>query len=350
MTSIATPHYGIFSLSNVPPWNSHNEVVHKAVEQITHADRLGFEEAWVAEHNGRRYGIVASAQLLLAAAATATSRIRLGSGVSRLPMHHPLRLAEDYAYVDQLSNGRLNFGIGKAYDRLEFQAYGVPEAERDERYEEAFEIVMQAWRTGRVKYQGTHYQVPAAGEVTDEIELFPEVAQKPTPPVFVMVSSSEESLRSAARRGFSFVLGQRPTRDEVRRLVGVYREEAVAAGHSFDVIDENIARASQLKAVHVSESLEQAKEEHREGYMWYVGVLTNRAKVGLGIEELSYDEYIDRGTLILGSADQVAEELASFHSHTGLGGMVAWFDAGSQPQEQVLRSMSLFAEKVRPQL
>ncbi|MGI6869797.1 LLM class flavin-dependent oxidoreductase [Amycolatopsis sp. 3B14] len=350
MSNVATPHYGIFSLSNVPPWNTHNEVVNKAIEQIVHADKLGFEEAWVAEHNGRRYGIVASAQLLLAAAAAATSRIRLGSGVSRLPMHHPLRLAEDYAYVDQLSGGRLNFGIGKAYDRLEFQAYGIPEAERDERYEEVFEIVMQAWRTGKVKFAGKHYRVPAEGEVADEIELFPEVAQKPTPPVFVMVSSSEESLRSAARRGFSFVLGQRPTRDDVRRLVGVYREEARAAGHSFDAIDENIARASQLKAIHVADSHEQARREYEHGYMWYVNILSNRAKVGLGIDELTYDEYIDRKTLILGSPEQVAEELASFHSHTGLGGLVAWFDAGSQPQEQVLRSMTMFAEKVRPQL
>ncbi|GAA1248973.1 LLM class flavin-dependent oxidoreductase [Prauserella halophila] len=348
--SVTTPHYGIFSLSNVPPWNTHNEVVHKAVEQIKHADRLGFEEAWVAEHNGRRYGIVASAQLLLAAAAPATKRIRLGSGVSRLPMHHPLRLAEDYAYVDQLSDGRLNFGIGKAYDKLEFQAYGIPEDERDERYEEAFDIIMRAWREGKVRYRGKHYQVPGEGEVADEIELFPEVVQKPTPPVFVMVSASEDSLRLAARRGFSFVLGQRPTREDVRRLVEVYREEAREAGYSFDSIDENIARASQLKAIHVAEDREQAKEEYREGYMWYVNLLANRAKVGLGIDELSFDEYIERKTLLLGSADDVAEELASFHSHTGLGGLVAWFDAGSQPQDQVLRSMTMFAEKVRPQL
>jgi alkanesulfonate monooxygenase SsuD/methylene tetrahydromethanopterin reductase-like flavin-dependent oxidoreductase (luciferase family) len=350
MTDLSKPHYGIFSLSNVPPWNTHNEVVQKAIEQIQVADRLGFEEAWVAEHNGRRYGIVTSAQLLLAAAAASTTRIRLGSGVSRLPMHHPLRLAEEYAYVDQLSNGRLNFGIGKAYDRLEFQAYSIPESERDERYEEVFEIIMQAWTTGKVKYAGKHYQVPGPGDVVDEIELFPEVYQKPTPPVFVMVSASEESLRMAARRGFAFVLGQRPTREDVKRLVEVYREEGRAAGHSFDSIDENIARSSQLKAIHVADNREQAIAEYHEGYMWYVGVLTNRAKVGLGIDELTFDEYIERKALIVGSADEVAQELADFHSHTGLGGLVAWFDAGSQPQDQVLRSMTAFAEKVRPQL
>jgi alkanesulfonate monooxygenase SsuD/methylene tetrahydromethanopterin reductase-like flavin-dependent oxidoreductase (luciferase family) len=343
-------HFGIFCLTNVPEWSTDSEAIHKGIEQIRHADRLGFEEAWVAEHNGRNYGIIASAQMMLAAAAPITSRIRLGTAVTRLPMHHPLRLAEDFAFVDQLSKGRLNWGIGKAYDPLEFQAYGIPMDERDARYEEIFEIVMQAWTTGRVAYRGTHYQVPGPGDIVDSVELFPKVYQHPHPPVFVMVSRTEESLRSAARRNFSFVLGQLPTRDEVRRLVEVYREEARAAGHSFDDIDANIARASQLKALHVAESTEQAEQEYEQGFMWYVNILSNRAKVGLGIQEYAYREYIDNKAVIIGSSDKVAEELADFQKRTGLGGLLGWFDAGSQPQEQVLRGMSLFAEKVRPQL
>jgi alkanesulfonate monooxygenase SsuD/methylene tetrahydromethanopterin reductase-like flavin-dependent oxidoreductase (luciferase family) len=244
----------------------------------------------------------------------------------------------------------INFGIGKAYDRLEFQAYAIPESERDGRYKEALEIILQAWTTGKVRYKGEYYSVPGEGDVADEIELFPEVFQKPTPPVFVMVSQTEESLRVAARQGFSFVLGQRPQRDDVKRLVDVYREEARTAGHSVDVIDERIGRSSQLKAVHVSESFEQAKKEYEHGYMWYVSILTNRAKVGLGLEEFTYDEYIEHKSVLLGSPDDIASELADFHTHTGLGGLVCWFDAGSQPQDQVLRSMTAFAEKVRPQL
>jgi alkanesulfonate monooxygenase SsuD/methylene tetrahydromethanopterin reductase-like flavin-dependent oxidoreductase (luciferase family) len=347
---MTTPHFGIFCLTNLPAWSTDTEAVHKGLEQIRLADQLGFEEAWVAEHNGRNYGIIASAQLMLAAAAPVTSRIRLGAGVTRLPMHHPLRLAEDFALVDQLSRGRLNWGIGKAYDPLEFQAYGIPMEERDERYEEIFQVVMEAWTTGKVSYLGKHYRVPGAGNVADAVELFPKVYQRPHPPVFVMVSRSEESLRAAARRNFSFVLGQLPGRDEVRTLIGVYRAEARAAGHSFDDIDANIARASQLKAIHVADSTGQAEQEYERGYMWYVNILSNRAKVGLGIQEYSYREYLDNKALILGSADRVAEELADYHKHTGIGGLLGWFDAGSQPQEQVLRSMSLFAHKVRPQL
>jgi alkanesulfonate monooxygenase SsuD/methylene tetrahydromethanopterin reductase-like flavin-dependent oxidoreductase (luciferase family) len=350
MTDISRPHFGIFSLTNVPEWSSDTEAIDKAIAQIVLADKLGFEEAWVAEHSGRNYGIIASAQLLLAAAATVTSGIRLGAGVSRLPMHHPLRLAEDYALVDQLSHGRLNWGIGRAYDPLEFQSYGVPIAERDERYEEVFEIVLQAWTTGAVDYHGAHYDVPGSGDVIDTARVYPAVYQKPHPPVFVMVSQTEASLRVAARRNFSFVLGQLPSWDEVKRLIGVYREEARAAGHSYDDIDANVARASQLKAVHVADSDQAAEAEYERGFMWYVGVLTNRAKVGLGIESYSYEEYIASKAIIVGSVERVAEELAEFHSHTGIGGLLAWFDAGSQPQAQVVQAMTLFAEKVRPQL
>lgn len=350
MAQDSKPHFGIFLLTNVPEWSTDHEAVHKNVDQLKLADELGFEHAWIAEHNARRYGIIASVQLLLAAAATCTRNIRLGAGVSRLPMHHPLRLAEDYALVDVLSNGRLDFGIGKAYDLLEFQAYDIPAEERDERYQETFEIVMQAWKTGHVNFQGKHFQVPGQGNQAESIELFPKPIQQPHPPVYVMVSSSEDSLRSAARQGFSFVLGQRPSRDDVKRLVEVYREEGRAAGFSFDDIDANIARASQLKAIHVSDDLATAKAEYEKGYMWYVNILSNRAKVGLGLSDLSYDEYIRNESIIMGSSDDVAEKLADFTSYTGLGGLVGWFDAGSQPQEQVLRSMKKFAEEVRPKI
>ena len=350
MAQQSKPHFGIFLLTNVPEWSNDHEAVHKNLAQIKAADELGYEYAWVAEHNARRYGIIASAQLLLAAAASTTQNIRLGSGVSRLPMHHPLRLAEDYALVDVLSNGRLDFGIGKAYDLLEFQSYDIPATERDERYEEIFEIVMQAWKTGHVKYKGKHFQVPGEGDQAESIELFPKPVQKPHPPVYVMVSESEDSLRGAARQGFSFVLGQRPSRDDVKRLVELYRVEGRTAGHSFDDIDANIARAAQLKAIHVSDDFATAKAEYEKGYMWYVNILSNRAKVGLGIRDLSYDEYIQNESIIMGSSDDVAEKLADFTSYTGLGGMVGWFDAGSQPQEQVLRSMKKFAEEVRPKI
>jgi alkanesulfonate monooxygenase SsuD/methylene tetrahydromethanopterin reductase-like flavin-dependent oxidoreductase (luciferase family) len=265
-------------------------------------------------------------------------------------MNHPLKTAEDFSLLDVISNGRLNFGIGKAYDLLEFQSYGINPDERDDRYQETFEIVMQGWKTGRINYKGKYLQVPGPGEQADEIQLMPMPIQKPHPPVFVMVSQTEASLRAAARQGFAFVLGQMPTWDHMARLVNIYREEARDAGYSYDAIDENVARSSQLKAIHVSDDRETAKKEYEKGLMWYLSILTNRAKVGLGLEELSFQDYLDKGAIILGSSDDVAQQLEDYKKATGIGGLVGWFDAGSQPQEQVLRSMTKFAEEVRPQL
>lgn len=343
-------HFGIFCLTNVPEWSTEKEAVHKGIEQINLADKLGFEEAWVAEHNARRYGIISSSQVLLAACAGTTTNIRLGTGVTRLPMNHPLKLAEDFSLLDVISNGRLNFGIGKAYDLLEFQAYDIDPDERDERYQETFDIIMQGWRTGKINYQGKHFSVPGRGEQTDEIQLMPRPLQKPHPPVFVMVSQTEASLRAAARQGFAFVLGQMPTWEDMARLVDIYREEARDAGYSYDDIDANVARSSQLKAIHVSDDRETAAKEYEQGLMWYLSILSNRAKVGLGLNELSFQDYLDKGAILLGSSDDVAQQLEDYQKVTGIGGLVGWFDAGSQPQEQVLRSMTKFAEEVRPQL
>ena len=343
-------HFGIFCLTNVPEWSTEREAVHKGLEQIKLADELGFEEAWVAEHNARRYGIISSSQMMLAAAAGTTKNIRLGSGVTRLPMNHPLKTAEDFSLLDVISDGRLNFGIGKAYDLLEFQAYGIDPEERDERYQETFEIIMQGWKTGKIKYKGKHFQVPGPGEHADEIQLMPMPLQQPHPPVYIMVSQTEESLRYAAREGFAFVLGQMPTWEHMAHLVSVYREEARSAGFSYDAIDANIARSSQLKAIHVSDDRATAAKEYEEGLMWYLSILSNRAKVGLGLTELSFQDYVDKGAILLGSSDDVAQQLEDYKKATGIGGLVGWFDAGSQPQEQVIRSMTKFAQEVRPQL
>ncbi|WP_029089432.1 LLM class flavin-dependent oxidoreductase [Brevibacterium album] len=343
-------HFGIFCLTNVPDWTTEREAVHKNLEQIRLADELGFEEAWVAEHNARQYGIISSSQVLLAACAGTTKNIRLGSGVTRLPMNHPLKLAEDFSLLDVISDGRLNFGIGKAYDLLEFQAYDIDPDERDERYQETFDIIMEGWRNGRISYQGKHFRVPGRGEQATEIQLMPMPLQKPHPPVFVMVSQTEASLRNAAREGFAFVLGQMPTWEDMARLVNIYREEARDAGRSYDEIDELVARSSQLKAIHVSDDRATAAREYEQGLMWYLSILSNRAKVGLGLNELSFQDYLDKGAIILGSSDDVAQQLEDYKKATGIGGLVGWFDAGSQPQEQVLRSMTKFAQEVRPQL
>lgn len=342
------PNFGIFLLSNLPPWKTENEVVQGALEQARLADELGFDAIWVGEHNARVYGIVASCQVLLAAAAAQTTRIKLGAAVTRLPLIHPMRAAEEFALVDQISNGRLYLGIGKGYDNLEFDAYGVDIAERDGRYREAQDIIREVWAAGKIAHHGPYYDIPRVGE--HPIELFPKPFQDPHPPIFVMISQSDSSVEWAARNGYSFILGQLPDWDDVKHKIALYRRVARESGFTHDHIDETIQRAQQLKIINVADTTEQAIQEYERGMMWYLDILANRGSFGFQLEPQPYSYYVEHRSVLLGSPDKLIEDLRDYRAYTGMGGVVGWFDAGGQPQDQVLRAMRLFAERVLPEI
>src|SRR5882762_1202641 len=126
--------FSTFHLFAVPERSNEHDVLRAEFDEMRLAEQLGFYSVWLAEHNARPYGIVGDVATAAAAVAAATKRIRIVTGVTRLPMHHPLTLAQNLAFVDQISNGRLDWGIGKGYDSFEFTTYGIPFEEREERW------------------------------------------------------------------------------------------------------------------------------------------------------------------------------------------------------------------------
>src|SRR5581483_9485036 len=172
--------FGTFHLFSQPPWWTEQEMISNELEQARWLEDLGFEEAWLAEHNARVYGIVGSLAITAAALAATTKTIRIGAAVTRVPLHHPLHTAEDLALVDNISGGRFDWGIGKGYDHMEFESYGVDFEERDGRWQEGLDVIIQAWTDGRIEHHGRYWDIP-------ETELFPKPVQKPHPPVFLMV-------------------------------------------------------------------------------------------------------------------------------------------------------------------
>jgi alkanesulfonate monooxygenase SsuD/methylene tetrahydromethanopterin reductase-like flavin-dependent oxidoreductase (luciferase family) len=335
--------FSTFHLFSKPEWMTDAEVIHGELEQGRWLDDLGFDEAWLAEHNGRVYGITGSLQVTAAALAATTKRIRIGAAVTRLPLHHPLHTAEDLAVVDVLSNGRFDWGIGKGYDPLEFETYGVPFEERDGRWEEALEIVLQAWRDGRICYEGKYWDIP-------ETELFPKTIQRPHPPVFLMVTQSDSSAIFAGRRLLPIILGQGPDWDNARTKLALYRQSAEEAGHSPEQIDAVMSRNAQLKQIHVAESTQQARDEYEKGMMWYFATSANRGMFGFNKEPQPYDYYLNHRSTMLGTPDEVAAQIDEYRTYTGVNNIVCWFNCGGQPHDQVRRSMELFASKVMPRL
>jgi alkanesulfonate monooxygenase SsuD/methylene tetrahydromethanopterin reductase-like flavin-dependent oxidoreductase (luciferase family) len=164
--------FGLFFLNSVSPWKTDAEEIRNGLEQIRLADELGFESAWVAEHNARSYGVVTSASVYLAAAAAQTKNIKLGTAVARLPLHHPLQLAEELNLVDVISNGRLYVGVGKGYDPLEFSAYNIDYEERHEKFTESLDILKAALNQPVVSYSGKFFNF-------NDISVYPRPVQSP---------------------------------------------------------------------------------------------------------------------------------------------------------------------------
>ena len=197
-------------------WQTEGEVYADALEEARLADELGFEAVWLAEHHFSRYGICPSLAVLAAAIARETRRVRIGTSVVVAPFAHPLRIAEEWAMVDILSGGRLEFGIGRGYQPKEFRGLGVSMEKTRERFDEAVEVIRRAWTDERVTFEGEFFQVR-------DLHVLPRPLQKPHPPLWT-AAVSPDTYTLAARRGFKILTAPSFTPwDLLRKNFDAYR-------------------------------------------------------------------------------------------------------------------------------
>ena len=167
------------------------------VELSRLAEESGFDSVWVSEHHGSGDGYLPSLLPMLAAIATATERVRLGTGVMLTPFHHPLRLAEDAAVVDQISGGRLMLGLGLGWREEEFRMFDVPVGERVRRTNETVEILRKSWTGDRFSHDGRVFRF-------DDVKVTPLPAQRPGPPIY-LGGFVEDAVRRAGRMGDGYI-------------------------------------------------------------------------------------------------------------------------------------------------
>jgi len=193
--------------------------------QIELAEELGFECFWFTEHHFVEYGgPVPNSAVMMASAAARTSKIHLGSAISILPLHHPIQVAEDYAMVDVVSGGRLEFGMGLGNNPIDYQVYGVPHEERRERFEEAKDVIVAAWSNERFSHHGKFWDF-------EDVSLFPRPIQRPHPPLWV-AGANPESVGAAGRNGYNIMTVAHPF-PAAQQLPGVaaWREGLKEGGH-----------------------------------------------------------------------------------------------------------------------
>ena len=281
-------HTGIFQLL---PQGSHCdcEIIEQALWEVDFAERHGFDSVWVTEHHFTALGTISAPSVYAAAIAQRTERIRIGYGVAVVPLHHPLRLAEEIAWVDHLSRGRVMVGLGPGFSAEEFAVFGVPLEERHARLKEGVEIVRRALRD-------------------PELGLRPRPYTKPHPPFF-RASSSEESLREAAAEGTPLLFG---LKTDLRQRLDLYRSIREQTA------DEEIAQMYVLRRICIAPTDDEALAQLREA-----------------LDEEDLD-----GTFC-GSPDTIARQLEELHA-LGIRNVIGWFHFGNMPYAKVRRSMELY--------
>jgi probable F420-dependent oxidoreductase len=209
------------------------------IAYVTAAERLGFASIFLVEHHFTGFAQVSASLNLLSYLAACTTTIRLGTAVVVLPWHNPVLVAEAAATLDLLSGGRLDFGVGKGYRDYEFSGFCVPIEEATERFDEAIAIIRKSWTTeGRFSHHGKRWHF-------DDIVVEPAPVQRPHPP-FWLGAGSAESIRRAAREGYSLLLDQIGSTDLTIERVAIFREECAKVGRAYDPAMVGVTRGLQL--------------------------------------------------------------------------------------------------------
>jgi alkanesulfonate monooxygenase SsuD/methylene tetrahydromethanopterin reductase-like flavin-dependent oxidoreductase (luciferase family) len=339
--------FGVFVTSQPDPAREpypHRDVHERVTAELLASERLGYDVAWVAEHHfSNRYGIMPDVFSYMSYLAARTSTIRLGAAVVTLPLYDPVRVAENAAFVDILSGGRLVLGLGSGYRPYEFAGLGRDFERRHEIQEEAAELVLELLHRRRVDHAGEFFRSTIDGDY----ELFPVPIQEPHPPLY-MAAGSEGSTTFAARRGFGLMLSTLPSFGSLARQIELYRDRLAANGNPA------CGRVAIARWVYVAETDAQAKRDSEEGILRHLRAFAAPGTAGYlgkvsekgGGADLDYDELVET-TLLHGSPETVTERLRALEEQTGLASLLLHYPP-YYGHEKALRSIELFAEQVMP--
>jgi len=328
---------GVFQLLPRGRAATDREVVEQALWEVDFAERHGFESVWVTEHHFSGYGSIGVPSVYAAGIAQRTRRIRIGYAVAVVPLHHPLRLAEEISWVDHLSEGRVAVGVGPGFSALEFGGFGVPVNERHARFAEGFDVVRRALAEPEIMFEGKR------------IGIHPRPYTRPHPP-FYWASTADESLRKAGAEGLPILFGLEPVAQLAERLER-YRAIRAAAGVSDDAIDREIGEMYVLRRICVADTDAEALREVQEPLRWHREMTILVHERGEAIDTVPT---LADGSMIettdgacFGSVATVTRQLDGLRA-LGVRKVIGWFHFGNMPYGDVRRSMQLVASDVIP--
>jgi alkanesulfonate monooxygenase SsuD/methylene tetrahydromethanopterin reductase-like flavin-dependent oxidoreductase (luciferase family) len=311
------------------------------LDQIVEAERLGFDAYWIGEHHGYRSPQLTLAcpnpAIVLADAAARTQHIGLYTAVANLAVRHPLLLAEDYALVDVLSNGRLGLGIGRGTYPNEYAAFGQSREDSRDRFAESWEIIQQAWSGESVTFKGRFYQI-------DGFKLSVLPVQKPLPRYWYSVVRAE-SFASLARAAQPVITLPHLCSDGLATLSNLaldYRERYLEAGGE--------ASRYELPLIFYTCVAGDRREAEREGQDSLLRYLVHQhPEVGKDHLEHHLKQLQAQGQLWFGAPDDLISWIKQYQSGVDSRHFVFWLNFGGMPNGSVQHSMRYLAQDVMPE-
>jgi natural product biosynthesis luciferase-like monooxygenase protein len=318
------------------------------------ADELGFSSIKTVEHSFYDYGGHSpNPCVFLSAVAARTSRIRLITGAVIPAFHHPAHLGGDLAMLDNMSQGRLDAGFGRAFLPKEFEVYGVPMSESRDRFEEAIGMIRRLWTEERVTAKGRFWQL-------EDVHLMPRVFQKPHPPIWIAAISTEESFVYAAKNRFNLMIVPYAGKPgQLQEFVRMYRKLWAQSGHEPGAEQIQVAQFC-----YVAEDRDEARRGFERICRRYLETFADAVQAWKGRNESDYpgydkmvasilattpDKIIAQGGAFVGSPDEVVQQVEScMKAFDGPIEPSMQLNFGGSKDAEAFRTLELLAAKVFP--
>lgn len=349
--------FGIFLDYTVREGRTQRECFQESFKLVDIAEETGLDTVWLGESHFNQNRVISAPLVMAGSIAARTQRLRVGMAVQVLPLISPLRIAEEAATVDHVAEGRFEFGVGRSGNLRAYETMGIPYEESRDRFQEALDIILEAWKEETFSYEGQFNHIENAS-------VSPRPFQKPHP-VVRLASTSEDSFSRVGRLGFPIFLSMRGMDiNDLERNLKDYHQAWRQAGHPGDSGDISVRFP-----MYISNNKEGAAQEPRESIEAYfermrVRYEQGRDDEGVGgsaeeraqvlreraerIARLTYEEILET-KVICGTPAQVIDRLAQYKETLGLTGFTAELNPGGLlPEEAVQRTLRLLTQEVMP--
>jgi len=326
-----------------------NEFVADILDEAVYAEEVGLNSAWIGEHHFSTLGVLSCPDLVLATVAARTKRIRLAPAVTVLPLHHPIRVAEQWATLDLLSGGRVDFAAGRGYDRREYLPLDVSFEDNQAIFEEGMEVVRRLWATDEpISHHGKHY-------CFDDVAITPKPVQRPIPAY--VASFSQPSIELAGRLGCGLIVAPfaaAMTYGGLRQVSDLYRATCAKHGqqpaglmcsyfiHFADTkAEEEAARARQIRYYKecVIAAFPGDPKTAPPSYRYFIAMVERLRNVR--------PADLTENSVLLGAPAQIADTLKHVEA-AGFDEVILYFNVGLKAHAQVKDEMARFMAEVAP--